>query len=136
MGLNKVGWGLVGLVVVELIIFLVSLPGFGIETRTSNQYAPWAGPIFLGLTLLVFVLGIVALVFARRGGPRFVRLAAAQAVVVIATNLFDFSGAGGPHPPLGPLVLGVAALIVALGELALAAPLLRVNVERIHPESG
>ncbi|HEV2317715.1 MAG TPA: hypothetical protein VGV89_09110 [Thermoplasmata archaeon] len=109
------------LVVLQMVIFLISLPGFGIETRTTGQYAPWAGPIFLVLTILVFAFGIAALAVMRSRTRTFVRLASAQAVVAVATNLFDFSHVGGPAPPIGPFVLGVIALFVALAEIAVAS---------------
>jgi hypothetical protein len=102
-----------------MVLFLISLPGFGIETRKTSDYSAWAGPVFLLLTILVFVLGIVAAVFPRRTSGTFKSAVVGQGAVAIIINLLDFSGLGGPRPPVGPLVLGVAALIVALLEIAL-----------------
>ncbi|HZY69495.1 MAG TPA: hypothetical protein VFF67_00760 [Thermoplasmata archaeon] len=108
------------LILVQMVVFLVSLPGFGIETRTVSQYSAWAGPVFLLLTVLVFVLGIAAFVLSRSRATAAARFGFGQGVVAIVTNLLDFSHVGGPAPPAGPLVLGVIAIVVALGELLLA----------------
>jgi hypothetical protein len=113
------------LVAVQLVIFLVSLPGFGIETRTTSQYAFWAGPVFLVLTLLVFALGVASLGLIRSRRCLSAELGLGQGVVAIVTNLFDFSHIGGPAPPTGPFVLGSIAVVVALAELALAILFLR-----------
>ena len=106
------------LVVVQLVIFLVSLPGLGLETRAPSQYAAWAGPVFLGLTFLVFALGVSSLGLGGSRPARAVQLGAAQAVAAIATNVLDFSHVGGPPPPTGPLVLGVISIVIALAQLA------------------
>lgn len=108
------------LVVVQLAIFVVSLPGLGIETRSPSQYAAWAGPLFLLLTVLVFALGIGALVLARSRAIGAARLGLGQGVVAIVTNLLDFSHVGGPPPPSGPLILGAIAIVVAVAELVVA----------------
>jgi hypothetical protein len=112
------------LILVQLLIFVVSLPGLGVETRTPSQYAPWAGPIFLLLTILVFALGIAALLMLRYGAARTSQLALGQAIVAIATNAFDFSHVGGPAPPIGPTVLGLIAIVIAVLEIVFAGRLL------------
>lgn len=120
MGWTRRARVLAGLVAAQIIIFLISLPGFGIETRTASQYAAWAGPIFLGLTVLVFAIGAASLLGMRGSGRWFGPLAGGQGVAAIVTNVLDFSGVGGPRPPTGPLVLGVVAILVALSEIVLA----------------
>ena len=114
----KPGRLLLALVVIQLVIFIVSLPGFGIETRTPAQYAAWAGPLFLLFTLLIFVLGLAALGLSR-SRPAWTRnLAVGQGVVALAINFLDISHVGGPAPPTGPLILGIASIVVALAEIA------------------
>lgn len=115
------------LVSAQMFVFLASLPGFGIETRTTSQYAAWAGPIFLVLTILVFVLGVAMLAYYRSKPWTSARLGLGQAVAAIATNLLDFSHVGGPAPPLGPFVLGVIALILAVGAIACVVRVPRTN---------
>ena len=102
------------LVAVLLALFLVSLPGFGIETRSFMAYAAWAGPIFLILTLVVFVGGVIALVFLRSNLRRACDGARASGAAAILATLLDYSGIGGPAPPRGPLVLGLIVLLVGL----------------------
>lgn len=107
----------VALAVVLMVIFVLSLPGLGLETRKTTDYAAWAGPIFLVLTLLVFAFGVATFVLRKRSVRSLRSVAGSQAVVAILLNLLDFSGVGGPRPPLGPLVLGVSAVAVAVLEL-------------------
>jgi hypothetical protein len=73
------------------------------------------------LTLLVFVLGAAALLSLRNRSSWFPRILIGQAVVAIAIYLLDFSGIGGPRPPPGPMVLGLAALALAVVELVIAS---------------
>lgn len=124
------------LVAAQMVVFLVSLPGFGIETRTPGQYAAWAGPLFLALTILVFALGIAALAMARSRATTTTRLALGQGVVAIATNLLDFSHVGGPAPPTGPLVLGLIAIVIAGGELLLGFRVPRTPAPEPSPPPG
>src|SRR5215472_15029883 len=85
------------LVLVQVIIFILSLPGFGIETRKPSDYAAWAGPIFLILTVLVLALGVLAILLLLRDRATGARkLALGQAVAALATNLLDISHVGGP----------------------------------------
>lgn len=104
-------------VAAQLVIFIVSLPGFGIETRKPSDYSVWAGPIFLLLTILVIVLGLGFFAVARRRPRSARRLAVGQAFAAIATNVLDISHVGGPAPPNGPLVLGILSIIVAVATL-------------------
>gem|GEM_PF-2762208 len=113
--------GLLALVAVQLLIFVLSLPGLGIETRTPGQYAAWAGPIFLVLTLLVFLLGIGALASSRSRPTWVPGLSAGQGVMALLTNLLDISQIGGPAPPTGPLILGVVSIVVALLTIGIAS---------------
>lgn len=108
----------VALAAVLMAIFLVSLPGFGIETRKTTDYSAWAGPVFLILTLLVFALGVAAIMARKRATGTLQATAGSQAAVAVLLNLLDFSGVGGPRPPPGPLVLGVSAIVIAILELA------------------
>jgi NADH:ubiquinone oxidoreductase subunit K len=117
--------GLLVAVGAQIVIFVISLPGFGIENRKASQYAAWAGPIFLLLTLLVFAFGIAALALAGRRPATAVWLALIQAAVAVITNLFDFSHVGGPAPPPGPFVLGLLSILVALVEIVLGLAWLR-----------
>jgi hypothetical protein len=119
----------IGVVLVQIAIFVLSLPGFGVETRKASDYSVWAGPIFLLLTVLVFALGIAAIVALRSRLHLARELGAGQAVAALATNLLDISHAGGPPPPTGPLVLGILSILVALVTLAVVAVLLRPRVE-------
>src|ERR1700730_4929556 len=98
--------GAVGLLVLaaalDLLIFIVALPGFGIETRTVSDYKSWGGPIFLLLTVILFASGVAALVTSpSRPGPsaRFALLMAAAGIVTV---LLDDSGLAGKLPPAGP----------------------------------
>ena len=111
---------LIVLVVVQPAIFVVSLPGFGLETRKPTDYAAWAGPIFLLLTILVFLTGAAAVILAGSRGGASIRLGALQGVIAIGINLLDFSHVGGPPPPTGPLLLGVIAIAVGVLELLFA----------------
>jgi hypothetical protein len=120
---------LLGLVATQVVIFVVSLPGFGVETRKPTAYAAWAGPIFLVLTVLIFVLGVAAFLFSRGEGPRLARTVLLQAAVAFVINAFDFSGVGGPRPPPGPLALGLLAIVVAVGQVIVVVPLLRPPAE-------
>ncbi len=104
---------LVALLVVQLFIFVISLPGFGVETRSTSQYSAWAGPVFLGLTLLVFAFGVAGLVMCWRRTRTAAYLATAMGVFAAVTVLFDYSGVGGAKPPTGPFILGIVALIVS-----------------------
>ena len=111
-----------------LVIFLISLPGFGIETRTTSQYSAWAGPVFLVLTILVFALGVSAFVTSRRRARASASLAIGAGLAAIATNLLDFSHVGGPAPPTGPLVLGILATLVAVVLIVGGSTILRSQV--------
>ncbi|HKV89952.1 MAG TPA: hypothetical protein VJQ43_02010 [Thermoplasmata archaeon] len=110
----------VALLGLELILFLVSLPGFGIETRSFTSYAAWAGPIFLVLTLLVFGLGLAGIAVVWRNPRRSAQLGAGMAVAAVVTVLFDLSHVAGPPDPPGPLVLSVFVIIVSAGVLFLS----------------
>lgn len=101
-------------IVAQLAIFLISLPGLGVETRKPSDYAAWAGPMFLILTILVFVLGLAAFALWRRRPWGARNLAMGQAAAAVATNLLDISHVGGPAPPMGPLVLGLLSIVVAV----------------------
>ena len=116
---------LLALVGVQLVIFVLSLPGLGIETRSASQYAAWAAPIFLGLTALVFALGVAAIAVARRRMPVAARLAVAQAGAALVTNVLDISHVGGPPPPTGPLILAIVSIAVAVGEIVYAGQVLK-----------
>jgi hypothetical protein len=105
----------------QLLVFVVSLPGFGIETRSFTQYARWAGPVFLALTVLVFALGILSLATVRRPTKTTANAAAAMAILAAVTNLLDFSHLGGPAPPPAPFALGIASLVLAIGQLLASA---------------
>jgi hypothetical protein len=105
---------LAGMIFVELILFLVSLPGFGIETRSFTQYAAWAGPVFLILTLAIFAGGIASLALLRRNPDRSSTCAMAMAGAAITTVALDTSHVGGPPPPVGPFWLGVVGAVIAL----------------------
>lgn len=111
---------LIVLVLVQLAIFVVSLPGLGLETRKPTDYAAWAGPIFLLLTILVFLTGVAAVALAGSRVGASIRLGALQGAIAIGINLLDFSHVGGPPPPTGPLILGVLAVVVAVLELLFA----------------
>jgi hypothetical protein len=117
-----------------MLIFLISLPGFGIETRKPSDYQPWAGPVFLILTLLVFAFGVAALVAARSSASWLVRLGVAQGAAALLTNVLDISHVGGPPPPTGPLVLGAISIAVAILEFAFAAATARAPPSA--PNSG
>jgi peptidoglycan/LPS O-acetylase OafA/YrhL len=101
------------LLLAQLIVFVISLPGFGVETRSFTQYASWAGPVFLVLTLLVFGLGILGLLFLRRREGRGAWAAIGMALSAAAAVLLDLSHVGGPPPPPGPLVLSAVALVLS-----------------------
>ena len=120
MTTTRVPWVPV-LAIVVLLLFVVSLPGLGIETRPFTSYAPWAGPVFLVLTIIIFATGIaVPLLHARR--PRLsLQLSFVLGAAAIATVAFDTSHIGGLPPPLAPLVLGLIAAVVAAGLLFTAA---------------
>lgn len=110
-----------GAILAQIFVFLISLPGLGIETRKPSDYAAWAGPIFLVLTLLVFAFGIAALVFVRsRVGLSF-SLGGGQAILAVTTNLLDISHVGGPPPPPGPLLLAGVSIVLATVTLVSAA---------------
>jgi hypothetical protein len=112
---------LLAFTIVQLLIFVVSLPGVGIETRKFTQYAAWAGPVFLVLTVLVFALGLASIATVRRPTKTTANAGAAMAIVAAITNLLDFSHLGGPPPPPGPFYLGIVALVVAILQLLSAA---------------
>jgi hypothetical protein len=101
------------LLIVQLLVFLVALPGFGIETRSFTQYAAWAGPIFLALTVVLFAAGIAGLVTLRRPSNASPISALTVAVAALLTVLLDDSHVAGPPPPAGPLVLSVIAIVVS-----------------------
>jgi hypothetical protein len=101
------------LIVVLLLLFLVSFPGFGIETRSYSSYAAWAGPIFLVLSLLIFASGIAALLLRWRGSANAPYLGMVMAGAAIATILLDVSHVGGLPPPTGPLLLSALGLVIA-----------------------
>jgi hypothetical protein len=107
--------------VLQLVIFVVSLPGVGIETRKFTQYASWAGPLFLVLTVLVFALGLGTIATVRRPTKTAANAGAAMAIFAAVTNILDFSHLGGPPPSPGPLYLGIASLVVAILQLLSAA---------------
>ncbi|HEV2231629.1 MAG TPA: hypothetical protein VGV64_04315 [Thermoplasmata archaeon] len=130
---------------IELVVFVVSLPGFGIETRSFTQYASWAGPIFLGLTLVIFASGLAGIGWSGRRPRAAAYLAIVMGVASIATTVFDDSHLGGPPPPMGPYLLGFVSIAVAIGLFALAGLLLRalsrpptppVAWEPTRPEGG
>ncbi|MCI4348878.1 MAG: hypothetical protein L3J93_01485 [Thermoplasmata archaeon] len=102
------------LVVVLAILFLVSFPGFGIETRSYASYAAWAGPIFLILSLLIFASGIVGLLLHWRGSTKAPYFGMVMAGAAIATILLDISHVGGLPPPTGPLILSGIGLVLAV----------------------
>ena len=121
---------LAGLLGAQIVLFVLSLPGFGVETRKFSQYANWAGPVFLGLTLGIFLTGIAGLLLVRRNLRGAARSGIVMAVAAIAIVLFDLSSVAGPPDPPGPLalsavVLGVSVAILYVGVRALrtaAAP--------------
>ena len=108
-------------VVLLLLLFFVSLPGFGVETRPVSAYDAWAGPLFLLLTLLVFIGGILFLVFRSSRPGAALSAAQVQSVAAIVIVVVDTSAIGGPGPPLGPLSLGIVALLVAVLALILTS---------------
>ena len=121
---------LVLLLIVEAILFIVSLPGLGLETRKFTQYATWAAPIFLGLTIVIFAGVVGAAATARRPSRTTASLAVLVGVATIAITLFDLSAIAGPPDPPGPFGLSVVVLIVsalvlflAYRELPTAAPI-------------
>lgn len=126
-------WLFIAVVLVQIAIFVVSLPGFGVETRKPSDYSVWAGPLFLLLTVLVFALGIAALVTLRLRQMLARELGAGQALAAIATNVLDISHVGGPPPPAGPLVLGVLSILVAATTLVVVAAIVRPPVGATSP---
>jgi peptidoglycan/LPS O-acetylase OafA/YrhL len=116
---------LIGGLALQLILFVLSLPGLGIETRTTGDYAAWAGPIFLVLTLLIFVLGIVGILLAIRGRRSSALAASGMAWAAVAIVLFDLSAIGGPPDPPGPLALSAVVLVVCGLLFYLSARILR-----------
>jgi len=103
---------LIGALFVLVVLFIVSLPGLGVETRTTAQYAAWAGPIFLVLTILVFALSLAGIGLARYGRRSVAATAGGAATAAVAIVLFDLSAIGGPPDPPGPLALSVVVLVV------------------------
>lgn len=114
---KKLGRPLVVLLVLEALLFVVSLPGLGIETRKFTDYATWAAPIFLGLTIIIFAGVVAAVAMARRPSDWTARLGAVVAGAAIAITLFDLSAIAGPKAPLGPLGLSAVVLVVSAGIL-------------------
>lgn len=129
-------WTFIGVVLVQIMIFIVSLPGFGVETRKASDYSAWAGPIFLLLTVLVFALGVAAIVALRSRGHLARELGAGQAVSALATNLLDISHVGGPPPPSGPLLLGILSILVALVTLVVVSVRRRQRDHATTPPSA
>lgn len=117
---RSLGTVFVGVVLAQILVFIISLPGLGIETRKPSDYAAWAGPIFLGLTLLVFALGIAALALLRSRVSLGLGLGAGQAIAAVTTNLFDISHVGGPPPPPGPLLLAGLSIVLAIATVVSA----------------
>ncbi|MCI4352557.1 MAG: hypothetical protein L3K14_04135 [Thermoplasmata archaeon] len=113
MATKKLGRPLVALLLVEAVLFVVSLPGFGIETRKFTDYAMWAGPVFLGLTILIFAGVLAAVATARRMSDWTARLALIVAAAAVAIVLFDLSAVAGPPDPPGPLALSAVVLVVS-----------------------
>jgi hypothetical protein len=99
-------------VVVLLGLYLISLPGFGIETRPYTSYAAWAAPVFLGLTLVIFAGGIAALALLRSRSWTATHASDAAGVAAIVAVLLDTSHVGGLPPPTGPLLLGIVVAVV------------------------
>jgi hypothetical protein len=125
--------GLALLLALQIVLFFLSLPGLGIETRTTSQYAAWAGPIFLGLTLLVFVTGVVGILLVRRR-PRWGGMfGLAMGVTAVAIVLFDLSAVAGPPDPPGPLVLSAVVLAVCVGIFYQASRILRSDAAASAP---
>lgn len=120
MGTRRFARPLVLLLVVEALLFVASLPGLGIETRKFTQYAMWAAPIFLGLTIVIFAGAVVAVVTARRPSLTTARVSVIVGFAAIAITLFDLSAIAGPPDPPGPLGLSVVVLIVSGAMLLLA----------------
>jgi hypothetical protein len=113
------------LLAILIVLFVVSLPGFGIETRRFTQYAAWAGPVFLVLTILVFA-GAAGGLATGRSRPRLsASLATLAAASAIVATLLDFSLVGGPPAPPGPFVLGIVTLAVSVLILVVAGWVLR-----------
>jgi hypothetical protein len=104
--------GLAVSVVALLALFLVSLPGLGIETRSFTSYASWAAPIFLGFTLVIFAGGIAALGLLRSRPWTATHASDAAGIAAIVTVALDTSHVGGLPPPTGPLILGIVVAIV------------------------
>lgn len=121
------------LVVVEIALFVVSLPGFGVETRSFTQYAAWAGPEFLLLTLLIFIPGVIAVVYLFRKPARAGSAAILSAIAALATVALDTSHVGGPPPPPGPFWLGVVAALIAVAIIVCGWRVLRRSEPTIRP---
>ncbi len=119
---------LVGLLAIQLIVFLVSLPGFGIETRKFTQFAAWAGPIFLVLTLVVFTFGASGIALTWRRPRTAAYLAVGMGVSALAAILLDLSKVGGPAPPTGPLILAIVGIVIAIFQFGFAGAALRVRI--------
>ncbi|HKS59917.1 MAG TPA: hypothetical protein VJS68_03975 [Thermoplasmata archaeon] len=115
------------LLALEAVLFLVSLPGFGIETRSFAQYAAWAGPIFLTLTLVIFGSAIAGIVLAKRPPNWSRRMGILAAGAAVSVTLFDLSAVAGPPDPTGPLILSGVVIVVS------AAILLAVGMEMRTP---
>jgi hypothetical protein len=99
-------------VVVLLGLYLVSLPGFGIETRPYTSYAAWAAPVFLALTLVIFAGGIAAIALLRSRPWTATHASDAAGVAAIVAVILDTSHVGGVPPPTGPLLLGIVVAVV------------------------
>lgn len=128
-------WMFLGAILAQLSIFVLSLPGFGIETRKPSDYSAWAGPLFLALTILVFLLGAGAIVALRNRMGLARMLGVGQAVSALLTNFLDLSHIGGAAPPGGPLALGVVSILVAFLTLYAAWCLLCPPPEPTPPTS-
>jgi peptidoglycan/LPS O-acetylase OafA/YrhL len=118
---RRMGRPLVLLLAMQAILFLVSLPGLGLETRKFTDYAPWAGPIFLILTLVIFVGILAAIAVARRPSHGTASLAIVVAIAAVAIVLFDLSAIAGPPDPPGPLGVSAVVLVVSAAMLFLAS---------------
>ena len=118
------------LLLIELVVFIVSLPGFGIETRSLSAYAPWSGPIFLLLTILIFLSGLAGIGLASRRPRASAKFGWAMGLAAILTVVLDDSRVAGPAPPPGPYALGFVAILVAL---AIFAAALRVGRDATPP---